>query len=248
MSGTLFLVTWIIVGMSNCFSQSSKDSAAKAETILKIEGELLNALATGDTNVWNHYLDDSFIIITEDGSRNSKRELVSSIRPLPKGYSGHIDVAELRIGFIGNVAVVNYVADEVEFVYGQKLHTTYAVMNVYSGSGSGWSLMASQIFEIPQNPSASQVAADILKGYTGIYELSEGITYTVTLENNTLYGQKTGRQKEKLFSETDDVFFRKNDTRGRKIFVKNDQGKFLMIERRNGNDVVWKPVNTMSEK
>jgi hypothetical protein len=38
------------------------------------------------------------------------------------------------------------------------------------------------------------------------------------------------------------VFFRKSDARGRKLFVQDETGQMLMLERRNGQDVVWKKM------
>jgi len=238
---------WVIIGLvliSGCsFSQSNtEDSLTKTVAILKIEKELLDAVTFGDTVVWKKYLDDSFLMVSEDGSRNNKQQFISSLRPLPKGYSGQINITEPKIVFRDNVAVVNFVADEEEFVYGQKLHTTYATMNVYYKGGTEWKLFSSQVFEIPQKPPAVKVSAGILKNYVGVYELAENITYTVSIENNILYGLRSGREKQELLPETENVFFVKDDSRGRKLFVKDVQGKMQMITRRNGNDIIWKKI------
>ena len=48
-----------------------------------------------------------------------------------------------------------------------------------------------------------------------------------------------------MFAETENVFFRKKDTRGRKIFVKDENQIMLMNERRNGQDVVWKRIKNL---
>lgn len=55
------------------------------------------------------------------------------------------------------------------------------------------------------------------------------------------------RAKETLFPETDNVFFRLHDTRGRKFFVEDEQGKMLLRGRRNGEDVVWKRIKLLNE-
>lgn len=242
MNHKTFLYTcWLISCCSVCFSQLTRpDSVTNAETILKIEKNLMDALAIGDTLVWSRNLHDSFLIVTEDGSRNTKHELIAGMRPLPKGYSGQIQITEPRLTFLDSVAVLNYVADEEEFVYEQKLHTSYAVMSVYHQRGMIWKLFLSQIFEIPKHPPSITISKTVLKNYVGVYTLTAGVTYTVSMDHDTLYGQRTGRDREQLLPETENIFFRVRDTRGRKIFMKDEQGEMQLIDRRNGNDIIWK--------
>jgi hypothetical protein len=218
---------------------ATQAGAADADTILKIEQKLLDAIATGDTIVWNTSLDDSFVVVTEDGSRSTKHDLINSMHGLPKGYSGQIHIAEPTTRFLDNVAVLNYVAQEEEIIYGQKLTTAYATMCVYHKSGATWKLFASQVFEIPKNPPAIATSGPALKNYVGVYTLAEGVNYTVSLSNDTLYGQRTGGKKEQLFPEMENIFFTKSDTRGRKIFVRDEHEKMQMVSRRNGSDLIW---------
>lgn len=237
----LRLVLWLMSVSGVCLSQTTtQDSLTNAQTILRIEQELLDALATGDTLVWNTHLDDSFLAVAEDGSRNTKHQLISTMRPLPKGYSGQIQITKPRITLLESVAVLNYVAEEEEFVYGQELHTAYSTMSVYHKSGTAWKLLISQVFEIPKNPRAITISTTVLKNYVGVYTLTEGVTYTLSIDHDILYGQRTGRDKEQLLPETENVFFTMGDARGRKMFMKDAQGKMQMIARRNGSDIIWK--------
>jgi len=97
-------------------------------------------------------------------------------------------------------------------------------------------------FEIPQLPPAIALDASILKKYTGTYQLSEERTAVVSLLHDTLFIQKGKTPPEALLPETDNVFFRKSDSRGRKYFVMDENGQIVMRERRNGEDLVWKKV------
>ena len=81
-----------------------------------------------------------------------------------------------------------------------------------------------------------------LKKYTGTYELTADNMAVISLSNDTLFIQKNKHKPEALFAETSNVFFRKSDARGRKLFVTDDSGTMLMLERRNGQDLVWKKV------
>lgn len=229
----------LLLSLASCFAQSATtDSIAGSTELLHIEQQLLNGIAAGDTLLWGKYLAPDFMIVSEDGSRSTRAAYLHDLKPLPAGVSGHINITAPHFHFTGNVAVLNYVADEYENYFGQSLHTTYAYMSVYQKKND-WQIINIQIFEIPQLPVSITLPEELLEQYAGIYHLAADITYTVTLEEHQLYGQRTGRNKEALWPETASVFFRKSDTRGRKLFLRKQDGGWEMHERRNGQDVVW---------
>jgi len=239
-------VSFLITGIFCCLyllpvaQVSYSDSLKFSKKILEIEQNLMNVLASGDTATWSQYLDQNFYIITEDGSGYNKKEFLANFTALPKGFAGHINVINPHFVFRKNTAVLHYVADEYESVFGQNLHTTYATMSTYYPTDTSWKMIACQVFEIPQLPRSIKVPDEILQKYTGIYHLTDTISCEISIENNSLFMHKKGRQKEELLPETNNVFFRKSDTRGRKIFLEDDDGRMLILERRNGQDVVWK--------
>jgi CubicO group peptidase (beta-lactamase class C family) len=49
----------------------------------------------------------------------------------------------------------------------------------------------------------------ILLKYTGKYEIAPKVIFSVSLENNKLYGQPTGQQRQQLFAESETKFFLK---------------------------------------
>jgi hypothetical protein len=81
-----------------------------------------------------------------------------------------------------------------------------------------------------------------LKKFKGVYQLSDSNKVYITLANDTLYYQGNNRSKRALFAETENIFFTLADTRGRKVFTSDEQGKMILRERRNGQDVVWKKI------
>ena len=234
----------LLLGLSLVFRSLAQspapDSLANAAGLLRIEQKLLDGIATGDTALWKQYLAPAFMIVNEDGSRSDRAVFLHDLKPLPQNTSGHINIVNPHFNFTGNIAVLNYVADEYEQYFGQSLHTSYAMMSVYQKEKHGWQIVNTQIFEIPQLPVSIFVADDVLQQYTGVYYLVPDITYTVSLENHQLYGQRKGRDKERLLPETMNIFFRKSDARGRKLFVRGADGSWEMHERRNGQDIVWK--------
>jgi hypothetical protein len=219
---------------------SPVDSATKAATLLHIEQQLVDGIPAGDSALWDRYLAPDFMVVNEDGSRTNRATFIGGIKPFPPTISGHINILNPYFRFAGDVAVFNYVVDEYEKYFGQSLHTTYAQMSIYQKKAESWQLLNIQVFEIPQLPPAIQVPETSLQQYTGTYYLTPELTYTVTLNDHQLYGQRKGRDKEALLPETANVFFRKADTRGRKIFIKVEEGKYEMRERRNGQDIVWR--------
>lgn len=237
----IFVICAFIIFQDKSFSQLSyNDSVAYSAQILNIEQQLMDAIPAADTALWSRYLHENFFIVTEDGTAYNKKDFLKTFSPLPKGYSGYIKVIKPHIVFKNNTAVIQYVSDEYETVFGQQLHTTYASADTYIKTGTAWKMIASQVFEIPQLPPAIKISLSILKNYTGTYQLNDTIKCTISLSNDSLFIQKKGRKKEVLLAETENIFFRQSDTRGRKVFVKNEEGIMLMLERRNGEDVVWK--------
>ncbi len=77
----------------------------------------------------------------------------------------------------------------------------------------------------------------------GEYELTQGVTYKVSLEDNKLMGQRTGRTKEELLPADENTFYPKGTIRGEKVFVRAARGRVThMLDRRENNDLVWKKV------
>lgn len=239
----LMLTLQLLVSVLQTNAQALKVDTAKIRNeILGIEQKLMDDLAVGDTTFWSMHLADNFFIVTEDGTRMDRKEFIADMHPLPAGYNGHILVTEPQFAFSENAIVISYVADEYLNLVGQHLHTTYSVINTYINSNGVRKIIASQIFEVPQLPEPISVPANILNNYAGTYKLNDTITCSITVEDNKIFWERKGRSKEELLPETNNVFMRSKDTRGRKIFIPDEKGIMEMRERRNGQDVVWKKI------
>jgi hypothetical protein len=223
--------------------QAQTDSTGKANALLKIEQSLCDALP-GDSSTWNRYLDPQWYAITEDGTGTNRKDFLNGFYPFSKGISGNIKVIHPTFIFRDGFAVVHYVADENEIVFDQQLHTTYAMMDIWYQKADSWKMISMQIFEIPQLPTARKPLAADLKQFTGTYELSENRIARIFLETDTLFIQKNDKTPEILLQEMGNIFFTSGNTRGRVLFAKDGTGKMIMIERRNGQDLVWKTKAT----
>ncbi len=237
-----FLLTGIVIFFILGHVEAQTDSAAVTSQIITIEQALANALPV-DSTVWSNYLDKNWHIVDEDGNVSTRKEFLATFKPLPKEVTLNVTVTRPVFSFHENMVVIQYVADEHESTYGQQLHTTYGTMDVWYKTGEKWTMLSMQDFEIPALPPAIKISALLLEKYVGIYQLIKGKTAIVSLKNDTLYLQKGSGKAEVLFAETDNIFFKKSDSRGRKLFVTDEYGKMLMLERRNGQDVSWTRIN-----
>ena len=208
--------------------------------MLRKEQQLVDAIAAGDTAVWLDVLHEDCLIAVEDGKMLSRSEFVSGLRPLPAGFKGRITIIEPMFRRHENTLVVSFIDDEFLELFGQEIHTQYRQTNTWEKFAGRWQIIAMQLFEIPKNPPPVAVAKSVLAGYVGTYVLSEERKCVITVEGDSLFAQKSGRPKEALLAEADNTFFWKNDGRVRVMFMKDDGERFRMIERRAGEDVVWK--------
>ena len=207
------------------------------QELVAISQSILNSITEGDTTVLKKYLLENCVFVTEEGDSHTKGEMVSSIRPLPKGFSGSLTLSEPRVAVYGNTGAVHYIAKEYEKIFDQEIHTAYRICETYVRTEAGWRILSSQVFEIPQHPAQVAVDSSVLRRYAGVYALGDAMLYEVTMEGGKLFGQRNGRAREELLAESENTFFTAADTRGVKIFT---VPSLNMIARRNGKDVVWK--------
>lgn len=221
-------------------------SASDAETekeLTRIAQQLMDAVAIGDKAVWQKYVADDVIYTDENWKILTKKDLVDSLSPLPKGYSGTIKVTNVRSRILGEAAVLSWEALEEEVIFGQKLSPVYLVTDTYFKRNGQWQLVAEQITVRPQPRKPIQINPAKYRSFLGEYELSSGVTYVVTLEDGKLIGQRTGRGREELMPADENTFFRKDTVRGEKVFVRDSAGRVTsMLDRRENTDLVWKKI------
>ncbi|MGH9857517.1 MAG: hypothetical protein ACRD4B_06705, partial [Acidobacteriota bacterium] len=128
-------------------------------------------------------------------------------------------------------------------IFGQLLKTKFGSMDTYMRIDGAWKMVASHISVYPAELKPVSLPKEKLQRFTGEYELTTGIVYTISLEGDQLIGQRTGRTKEELFPENETRLIRKASPRGVKIFVEDDQGRFIkMVDRRDNIDLIWRRI------
>jgi hypothetical protein len=235
----LILLIFSSFGVAQSTSRNASDISAEQE-LKSIAQQLLDAVGAGDKSVWEKYVADDVIYTDENWHILTKRQLIDSLAPFPKGYSGSIRIDNVQARIHGDLAVLSYRALEEEFIFGQKLTPVYMVTDTYIKRDGRWQLIASHLSVAPSERKPVVVNAEHFKSIAGTYELTSGITYTITLEGGKLMGQRTGRAKEELLPADENTWFPKGTTRGEKVFVRDANGQVTkMLDRRENNDLVW---------
>jgi hypothetical protein len=211
-----------------------------APVLQKQTQELLDAIASGDRAPWTRHLLDGMVSTVEDGSVKTGGTLIDEIRPLPPGITGTIKVTDFKAVRHGNVTITTYVADEEEGYFGQTLHAKYATTDTWLQTADGWRLAASAVLALRTDPPARDLPDAALDQYVGVYTLTPEITYTIRRTAAGLTGERTGRKPDVLKVELADCLFVPGQTRLRKIFQRDAQGRITgFVERRESWDVQW---------
>ena len=239
----LMLILLVLASSVGAQSRPPETPSGDEHELVRIAQELFDAIATGNKAVWEKYVAADVIYTDENWRILTKKDLVDSLAPLPKGYSGSIRMSNIQSRINGDAAVLSYRALEEETVFGQTLTPIYLVTDTYFKRNGQWQMVASHISVLPSERKAILVNPKRLEALVGEYELSPGNTYIVTIEGDKLIGQRSGRSKEELLSADENTFFPKGTVRGEKVFVRDAKGRTLqMLDRRENNDLVWKKV------
>jgi len=133
-------------------TSESRDSRA----LIKITQELLDDIAVGDRSRWSKYLANDCVVTGDDGRTLTKEQFLTELQPLPKGYSGKIELDKPLVRSSDGVVVISYDLHEQENVFGQSLRVEYHTTDTWLLRGKEWQLMASQSLrkfaDPPQGP------------------------------------------------------------------------------------------------
>ena len=95
------------------------------------------------------------VMTGEEGEQLTKAAFLKALHPLPQGLSGEIRVRDLTVQDLQDVAVVRFMADESETVFGQRLATKYRITDVFRRSGDTWRMVASHASVITARSSGA---------------------------------------------------------------------------------------------
>ena len=207
------------------------------------EQSLMNAITAGDPKPWAAVMDDRALVTSEEGDVQNKEAFLKGIRPLPSGLSGSIEVKELTVEEFPNVAVVRYLADERETVFGQRLTTKYRITDTFRRVGAAWKMIASHVSVVTADPPAQPVSTDSWPGLVGTYQLlPDGWTFHVALRNGQLVGGRDPGNLTRLIPLTPLAFVREGAL-GEWLFVMGpDKKATAIVNFRKFEPLVWTRV------
>jgi hypothetical protein len=186
---------------------------------------LFDALTDGVPSVYDQALAEGYVMSDEDGNLMGREELIKSIRPLPPGSVGHINVVDLAVRGLGSAAVVRYLIDETEDVQGQHLHTKYRETDTYAPVGGAWKMVASQVTVVPRDMDPVPVDMSGFARLVGDYRISSADThgYHVYLRSGALFGGRDEKSATRLIPLSPLVFFQSGSIHTM-IFVPDGKG------------------------
>jgi len=232
-------VIWVLVVVTAACTSERHDLITQEELIRNTQ-EMFDSVAAGDQAPWKKYFAEDSMYFDEKGRSMDKAALLKDITPLPKGYSGSIKLARAKSHIEGDTAILSYDLDETETIFGQNMTARYHGTDTWMYRDGRWQIVAGQMLRYYEDPAAGNANAKLYGEYVGVYEVAPAILQTVSRDGDTLYAQRTGRDKTQLLRESGDVFFRKG-VEGRYLFRRDDRSKVdALIDRRNNEDVVWK--------
>jgi len=207
------------------------------------EQALMDALAPGDKAVWDRIMDPSCVVTTEEGQVMTKQQFLDELRPLPEGLTGGIAVKELAVQEFPGFALVRYLADEWESVFGQRLSVQYRVTNAYRREGPTWKMVASQLSVVTRDPPAQVVSKAAWPGMVGQYRLlPNGWTFSVELRDGELHAGRDPQKLRPLVPLTPDAFVLSGSL-GEWVFVVENGRAARILNLRKHAVLTWTRVD-----
>jgi hypothetical protein len=243
MTRSLFaiVVTVLAIAAHACATGPAVRAPGDTATVLRAQTQaLLDAVAVGDTKVWDRYLDPGVVYLSEAGEVETKAQLLDELKPLPAGISGKIELGKFDVKQFGDTAVVVHVDEEFENYFGHEIHAQYMNTATWQLGRDGWKLIAQQVYASLLDPPAIALPAAQLDEYVATYQLTDAISYAIRRDGDHLVGERTGRPPQPLRVEARDVLFVPGQPRSRKVFQRDASGRITgFADRREARDVVW---------
>lgn len=207
------------------------------------EQALMDSIASGDKSLWERIMDPACAVTSEEGDVVPRQQFLEDLRALPPGLTGGIAVKDLTVDQFPGFAVVRYLADEWEIVFGQRLATRYRVTDTYRRSAGSWKMVASHTSVVTQDPPAQEVSRAGWPGFVGRYRLlPDGWTFTVELRDGALYGGRDPKKLKPLIPLTPDAFV-VSGSLGEWLFVTENGKAVRILDFRKFEPLVWTRVD-----
>ncbi len=231
------------LGPGGAEASCGRQLASGDDWFCRTEQALMDAVGRGDRAPWEQATDPSFVVTTEEGELVPRERLLAQLWPLPPGLSGSIVVRDLTVQRLPGLAVVRFLADESETVFGQQLATHYRVTDTFRARGRDWKMVASHLSVVTRDPPAQPVSTAEWPTLAGSYRLQpDGWTFEVELRNGTLYGGRAGSPPRPFVALAPDAFVLSGSL-GEWLFVRAGGRAVRIVNLRKFATLVWTRVD-----
>jgi hypothetical protein len=218
--------------------RAAESDAAVRDGLVRLSQELMDAIASGKAEVWARLLDEDAIVIDEFGRRQTKRQAVDDLKPLPAGLTGSIEVRDAHVRRWGDTAVIDFEGYEQETVFDQRLLVRYRFVATWIRRGGAWRLAAMEDVTVPTEPPELAVAGLRLDDYPGTYRYGPGRQWVVQRRGDALVYVRRDGKDVPLRPVALDVFFDGSDEKNLIVFRRDAAGRVnALVERRKYNDL-----------
>ena len=220
--------------------QPPVDALPAAQAIPAMTQQLVDALP-GDRAVWQRYLSERAVYVSEAGIVATKAELLAGFAPFPEGLAGSISVVNPRVTDFGDVAVCVFDAREQQQVYDQQIAVDYRSTHTWRREEGKWRLIAAQNVVVARDPAPLPADTTRWKQYAGTYQLAGKRRYVVQLQSGGLFGGPVGGAMAPLIPVGENVFAEAGSALGvLRIFLADSGGAVnRMVQRRKFADITW---------
>lgn len=221
-----------------------------AALIKRQSQEFSDASASGDTKVFEKYLDDDVVFMNENGEIATKRDLVGEPTPAPGAPNvkpGPVQQKLVQKDFAikvhGNVAVTSFTDESTVQIHDQVQHARFRSIEVWMKKPRGWLMISSQTLAENSDPPAVTLPRKVIDEYVGTYKIADDFVYKIARAGDGLVGSLNGALPSPIKAEVADVLFTPGQPRLRKIIQRDPRGKVTgFVSRREGRDLVFKRV------
>jgi hypothetical protein len=214
-----------------------------AALIQRQSQEFSDASASGDAAALSRLLDDHVTFINEGGEIATKKDIVGSAGPLPKGIRNHLVQTDFHVQLYAATAVTSFTDVQTELIHGQTFHAKYRSTEVWLKEGADWRMISSQTIELADDPPAATLSDTALDDYVGTYSGGADFVFKIARNGAGLTGTLGSNPPVAMKAEVRDVLFTPGQPRLRRIFQRDAEGKITgFVSRREGHDLVFKRV------
>jgi hypothetical protein len=211
------------------------------------EQKLMDAITRGDRKAWEEVTDQFWVLTDEEGRLWGRNQFLDELRPLPQGVTGDISVQDLTVQPLEDIAVVRFLADEWQTVFGQRISTRYRVTDVFRRDREGWKMVSSHVSVATHDPPAQDVSRDQWPSFAGTYRLlPDGWIFTVELRDGLLHGGRDPKKLRPLIPVAPNVFVLSGSL-GEWIFVADKGAVTHVVSFRKLEPLVWTRVEASAK-